>query len=54
MNDKTKDSALIVNDGVEQPPVINPYMTNFYKKNRIKTFSTKEYVEGILAGNSTI
>jgi len=54
MNDKTKDSALIVNDGVEQPPVINPYMTNFYKKNRVKTFSTKEYVEGILAGNTTI
>lgn len=54
MDNLVKESALIVNEGVEQPPVINPYITNFYKKNRVKTLSVKEYVEGILAGNTTI
>ncbi len=54
MDNLVKESALIVNEGVEQPPVINPYITNFYKKNRVKTLSTKEYIEGILAGNTTI
>ena len=27
------DTALVVNDGVEQPPVVNPYIKNFSRKN---------------------
>jgi LAO/AO transport system kinase len=49
-----KDSALIVNQGIEQPPVTNPYTPDFYKKNRSKVLNVKDYVEGILAGNTTI
>jgi len=48
------DSALIVNDGIEQPPIINPYIGNFYKKNQVKILSEEQYVEGILSGNVTI
>ena len=48
------DSALIVNEGVEQPPVVNPYIDNFYKKNRVKVLSEEQYVDGIIAGNITI
>ena len=48
------DSALIVNEGIEQPPVINPYIDNFYKKNQVRILNEEQYVEGILAGNVTI
>lgn len=54
MQDSNQDSALIVNEGIEQPPVTNPYISNFYKKNRGKVLTVKEYLEGILAGNTTI
>lgn len=54
MQDSHQGSALIVNEGIEEPPVINPYLSNFYKKNKIKALTIKEYVEGILAGNTTI
>lgn len=47
------DSALVVNDGIEQPPIINPYIKNFYKKKpALKTL--KEYLEGIYSGNTTV
>jgi len=36
MHEKNHNSALIVNEGVEQPPVVNPYIQNFYKKLFIK------------------
>lgn len=54
MSNDIKDSALIVNEGVEQPPIVNPYIKNFYKKNRVPVLSIKEYIDGILAGNITI
>ena len=54
MHENNHNSALIVNEGVEQPPVVNPYIQNFYKKHKTRTFSADEYVEGILAGNTTI
>lgn len=53
MSGSKKDSALIVNEGIEQPPVTNPYMPAFYKKNRAKELSVQEYINGILAGNTT-
>ena len=40
-----RDSALNVNDGVKQPPIINPYL-NIKKKPAIK--SVDEYMDGIL------
>lgn len=52
-NHHKHDSALIVNEGIDQPPVVNPYISNFYKKNRVKQLSVKDYVDGILAGNMT-
>ncbi len=54
MNDIERDSALIVNEGVEQPPVVNPYINNFFKKNRSRNLTVKDYVEGVLAGNTTV
>lgn len=47
-------SALVVNEGVEQPPIINPYIKNFYKKNKARNFSANDYINGILAGDTTI
>ncbi len=44
------DSALKVNAGIEQPPIVNPY----FKKRARRVLTTDDYVEGILAGNITI
>lgn len=44
------NSALIVNSGVDQPPVINPH----FRKVRRRTLSVDDYVQGILASNITI
>lgn len=48
-----KDSKLVVNAGVAQPPIMNPYVKKFYKK-RPEILSVDQYMEGILAGNTTI
>ncbi|MDR2936466.1 MAG: methylmalonyl Co-A mutase-associated GTPase MeaB [Rikenellaceae bacterium] len=44
------ESALKINVGIEQPPVVNPY----FKKRARRMLTTDDYVEGILAGNITI
>ncbi len=49
-----KDTALNVNDGVEQPPVLNPYIKSFYKKNRIKELSFEDYMDGIRKGDRVV
>ena len=46
------DTALVVNDGVAQPPIINPYMK--VVKKRPALLSVEEYLEGIFAANTTI
>ena len=48
---ENRDSALNVNDGVKQPPIINPYL-NIKKKPAIK--SVDEYMEGILRGDRVV
>ncbi len=48
-----KDTALAVNDGVDQPPVINPYLGAMRRKRPAK-LTVDEYLEGIFAGNTTI
>ncbi|NCC46513.1 MAG: methylmalonyl Co-A mutase-associated GTPase MeaB, partial [Bacteroidia bacterium] len=53
MQENTFDSALKVNNGIEQPPIVNPYIKNFYKKNKYRLLSEDEYVEGILKGSTS-
>ena len=48
------DTALNVNDGVEQPPILNPYITSFYKKHKVRQLTFDDYMEGIKAGDRTI
>jgi LAO/AO transport system kinase len=51
---KKESSALKVNEGVPQPPIINPYFQNFYHKNRSKILSLDDYVNGILSGDIVV
>ena len=44
------DTALKVNAGIEQPPIVNPY----FQRRKRHQLTTDEYIEGILAGNITI
>ncbi|MDR2449357.1 MAG: methylmalonyl Co-A mutase-associated GTPase MeaB [Prevotellaceae bacterium] len=48
------DSALVVNSGVEQPPMINPNAAALLKKAPRRLLHVHEYVEGIKAGNVTV
>lgn len=50
---KNEETALAVNDGVEQPPVVNPYIKNFFKK-KAPALTVDEYMEGIRSGNTVI
>ena len=45
--------GLVVNAGIEQPSIVNPYL-KFRKKPRRREFSVGEYVEGIVKGNVTV
>jgi LAO/AO transport system kinase len=47
-------SALTVNEGIPQPPSVNPYIGNFYKKNKYKNLSFEDYLRGILDGNRVV
>lgn len=49
---KAQNSALIVNEGVEQPPQINPSIAKIKKRKNLLTCD--DYVEGIKAGNINI
>lgn len=44
------ESALQVNHGIDQPPVVNPH----YKRRKAEKLTLDQYVDGILAGNITI
>ncbi|KGN67423.1 methylmalonyl Co-A mutase-associated GTPase MeaB [Porphyromonas sp. COT-108 OH1349] len=45
-----KYKGLKVNKGVENAPIVSPYL----KKRKIRTYTAAEYVEGILKGNMTM
>ncbi|MCL2727532.1 MAG: methylmalonyl Co-A mutase-associated GTPase MeaB [Bacteroidales bacterium] len=45
------DSALFVNEGVPQPPVVNPGAASFYKKKQTSLYTADQYVEGIRSQN---
>lgn len=47
------ESALKVNQGIEQPPIVNPYIKRFYRKQDIKP-DADYYMNGITEGNTTI
>ncbi len=48
--DDHHDSALTVNEGVADQPIVNPY----FVRRRRRSLSTQDYIDGILAGNITI
>ncbi|MDR3134400.1 MAG: methylmalonyl Co-A mutase-associated GTPase MeaB [Prevotellaceae bacterium] len=48
------NSALIVNDGVEQPPMVNPHVERLFKKRRQPLPTVEEYIQGIREGNITM
>jgi LAO/AO transport system ATPase len=54
MEENENKSALSVNSGVEQPPIVNPNALSQIKRKKRKPLSLNDYVEGILAGNRTI
>ncbi len=49
-NDNCQTSALKVTEGVAEQPIVNPY---FQRRPR-RRLSTQQYIDGILAGNTTI
>jgi LAO/AO transport system kinase len=53
-NSKEFKSALKVNKGISQPPIINNESVINYKLKRRKKLSVEEYIEGILTQNRTI
>ncbi len=48
------DSALIVNPGIEQPPVVDDVSLQRFLSRRRKALTLDEYVDGILNGNRTV
>lgn len=53
-NKKEFTSALSVHKGIEQPPSINPDVKNKTGRAKRKSYSTDEFISGILEGNRTI
>lgn len=47
-------SAIAVQDGIPQPPSVNPVVLTKAGKKKRKKYSVDEYVSGILSGNRTI
>jgi len=48
------DSALTVNPGVEQPPVVDELSLKRFLSQKRKALTSGDYVEGILKGNRTV
>ena len=52
---KPEETALVVNEGVEQPPIINPYLSRILKKrNSRPAMTVDDYMKGIIEGNTII
>lgn len=43
-------SALTVNEGIDKPPIVNPY----FRRHAPREFSVEQYIDGILRGDITI
>ena len=48
-----EDTSLIINKGVKQPPIVNPYHKKVFKK-RPSIMTADEYMEGIQRGDTTV
>lgn len=48
-----EDTSLIINKGVKQPPIVNPYLKKVFKK-RPSIMTADEYMEGIQRGDTTV
>ena len=48
-----KDTNLIINEGVAQPPIVNPYLKNVFKR-KPSLLSVDQYMDGITRGDTTI
>ena len=46
-------AGLAVNKGIEQPPIVNPYLKKMRTAKR-RSFTASEYVEGIVKGDTSI
>ena len=46
-----RHSALMVNEGVPQPPLVNPSASSFFKRNVHSLHTAEAYIEGIRSGN---
>lgn len=47
------DSALVMNDGVEQPPIVNPYLNRMVRHRRAP-MTVDDYMKGIVEGNTIV
>jgi LAO/AO transport system kinase len=54
MNTLVEDSALVVNSGIEQPPMINPNAAALFRKAPQRCLQLSDYVTGVRAGNVTM
>jgi LAO/AO transport system kinase len=54
MERNKENSSLKLNEGVSQPPSINPHFNAGKIKKHRREYSVDEYVEGIVSGNRTI
>jgi LAO/AO transport system kinase len=54
MDKLLEKSALIVNPGIEQPPLVNPEALARIRRNRKKPLTAEQYIEGILEGRMTV
>ncbi|MDR1594855.1 MAG: methylmalonyl Co-A mutase-associated GTPase MeaB [Prevotellaceae bacterium] len=54
MDNLLEKSTLIVNPGIEQPPLINPEALARIRKNRKRPLTVEQYIEGILEGRITV
>ncbi|MFN8240547.1 MAG: methylmalonyl Co-A mutase-associated GTPase MeaB [Bacteroidales bacterium] len=54
MEDQSGKSRLNVQEGISQPPSVNPEIIGKIRKARRRSYSEDEFVEGILSGNRTI
>ncbi len=51
---KNDETALVVNDGVEQPPIVNPHLEKILRKRRTPVLGIDDYMKGILEGNTRV
>ncbi len=50
---ENKDTKLAINEGVVQPPIVNPYLRKVPRK-KAAELSVDEYMDGIVKGDTTI